>query len=76
MSDQILVPLSPKIESAKAGNRISKELADDIEILKDDHSSLQQLVESILANKRLAYFIVSAWCNQNNYYLVDKSRYP
>ena len=45
----------------------------DIEILKEEHECLEQLIKSILENGRLASEIVHRWLNEKNYLLFDKN---
>lgn len=47
------------------------DFATDIEIMLADRAALEELAQSILANKRLAWIIVSAWLRQNGRLLVD-----
>ena len=42
----------------------------DIEILKDDRECLEQLVQSILDNRRLAWMVVQSWLRKNEYKLL------
>lgn len=49
-----------------------QELKTDFQILTDDRVALEMLVQSILANKRLAWEIVSAWLEVNGKLLVDR----
>jgi hypothetical protein len=42
----------------------------DIEILQADSKALDELVDSILENKRLAWMIVDGWLKVNNYVMI------
>lgn len=47
------------------------ELKTDLQILHDDRAAFEFFIQGILANKRLAWEIVSAWLDANNKLLVD-----
>lgn len=40
--------------------------------LQNDREMLRMLVDSILANKRLVWYVVDAYLKQNGYLLLDK----
>lgn len=48
-----------------------QELKTDVQILHDDRAAFELFIQSILANKRLAWEIVSAWLDAHNKLLVD-----
>lgn len=56
----VLVPLSGKARPNK----------DDIEILRSDREALELMAAAILANKRLAWFIVSAYLRERGFVMV------
>jgi len=72
---QVLPPLSPKLQELRQSEQTDEDLKVDIQILEDDRLALDQLIEAILSNKRLAWEIVFAWCNKNDHYLISKADY-
>jgi len=62
----MLLPLSTQIHNPE----LDPDLKDDIAILTGDRAALDALVNAILANKRLAWLIVSGWLRQNNSLVV------
>lgn len=53
----------------------AQELNTDLEIMLSDQTMIEELITSILANKRLAWKIVDAWLKQNNCLLLPKEEY-
>lgn len=48
------------------------ELKTDVQILHDDRAAFELFIQGILANKRLAWEIVSAWLDLHHKLLVDR----
>ena len=70
-----ILPLIRPLEEIKADLEVKKfEEADtDLEILYANAEAYEELIQSIIANKRLAAEIASRWVEKHNYYFMDKN---
>jgi len=68
----MLTQLSPKLET-----KIQKEPAymqEDFQILMADRAALEILVKTIVSNKRLSWWIVKEWLDQNDCFLIPNAK--
>lgn len=68
-----ILPLIRPLNEIKAELEIKTEQAKtDLEIISDDAEAYEILIQSIMANKRLAAEIAHRWVVKHNYLFLDK----